>query len=412
MSVSPGIVRVGNYRLSQEKDMRLRKRTRKRLRTIGGWVLFGIVVIFLAEWVARGMQDKLMDPAENPHLTFDPALSFTYKPYHTKDLQNPSGERIVIDISSLGLRDREITAKGTGETRIAGIGDSFTAATQVSQSSTYLRQIDRLAAESGGNIRTINAATDGYDLQQSSDLLMKLGEQLDPDVVLLGLYVGDDIRDYDKKEGLSLPAKSFFKRNSYLYHLLRRGYHRIKDGKEAVVPDDAGHLATWREKLAPYGEPPDDETILRLVRSARHEVSIFREGGIDPAAQSSTENILRRIRDCARTHDAEFLIALIPTKLQVVPMELVKATALLDLETGSFDLAQPQKIVTGIADRLQIPTLDLLPVFRSHPAPDSLYFGGYRYWNEAGHELAAETIYQFLSEGGFLGSGRTGDVDR
>jgi hypothetical protein len=189
---------------------------------------------------------------------------------------------------------------------------------------------------------------------------------------------------------------------SYLYHLLKRGYHRIKGGKtsrEDVTPDQ---LQRWRSELAPFGEPPDDETLQRFVRNVKNEISIFRGDGISAAARSGTEDVLRQIQDCAQTEDAKMVIALLPTQLQVVPMDLVRASALLDFETEDFDLAQPQKVLIEIAGRLEIPAIDLLPAFRSYSAPESLYFEGYRYWNERGHHLAAQVIYGFLAEGGYL----------
>ena len=99
---------------------------------------------------------------------------------------------------------------------------------------------------------------------------------------------------------------------------------------------------------------------------------------------------------------AKLVVVILPTKLQVVPMGLVEVSAILDLDTEGFDLSQPQRVLLEITDRLEIPTVDLLPAFRSHPSPESLYFPWYRYWNETGHRLAAEEIHGFLAEGGYI----------
>jgi hypothetical protein len=384
--------------------MASRKRVLKRLRQIGGYLLAVIIIVLIAEWVSRGMQDKLLDPREYPVRAFDPFVGYTFKPYLATDIENPAGERVVIDINSLGLRDREITVKGRSEIRIVGVGDGLTAATTVSLSNTYLKQIERMAQDEAGAdriLRVINGAVDGYNLEQVCGLLMKLGEQLDPDVVLLGLHVGDDIRDYGKRQGLALPGKKSLRKKSYLYHLLQCWYQKIKSRKPDVAPDPA-ELKAWRDVLTRYEESPEDDALIRYVRGAKREVLLYHRDGIPETSRSMTQDVLGEILKCTETRGAKLVLALLPTKRQVLPREWEKTTELLDLEADDYDLDQPQEVLFDIASDLQIPAVDLLPAFRDHPTRDSLYWQGYRYWTPEAHRLAAEVIYDFLVRGGLL----------
>ena len=372
--------------------MALRKRHVKRLRAAGGYLLALIIIIFIAEWVARGMQDKLLDPKSNPLIAFHPTAGYTLKPHVAMDLENPSGDRVVIDINSLGLRDREITSKRTREFRIVGLGDTFTAAIPVGAGNTYLKQLEKRiesASSSGDAYHVINAGIPGYNLEQEFHLLEELGKTLEPDLLLLGLYVGDDVRDYGREAGLPIPGKRFLRSKSYLYHGLRRAYHKIRGGGSGDEDPDASKIAGWKAILERYGESPEDEQITRFVQVARRETPVYRSDGITDADWSATETMLGEIRDRASQLGAE--------KRQVVETEWAKTVGLLDLDATEYDLDRPQKMLIPITSRLGIPTIDLLPVFRSASSPDSLYWTGDPHWTPAAHALAAEKIYEFLA---------------
>ncbi len=380
--------------------MAMKKRHAKRLRQIGGWLLALVILVFVAEWVSRGMQDKLLDSKSNPLVAFDPATGYTLKPHAVADLQNPVGDRVVVDINSLGLRGREVASKRSREFRIVGLGDTFTAALPVAVGDTYLKQLEKTiesASSSSTVVHAINAGIPGYNLEQESCLLAKLGEALDPDLVLVGLYVADDIREYGQEIGLPVPGKGFLQKKSYLYHGLRRAYHRIRGGGPGGADPDAPKMAAWKSTFERYGESPDDEQITRFVQLARRETPVYRSDGISDAEWSGTEMMLGEIRDRADKLGARTVIALVPTKRQILENEWAKTVELLNLSPGEYDLDRPQRELVPILSRVGIPTIDLLPVFRSALSPDSLYWTGYPHWTPVAHRLAAETIYEFLA---------------
>ncbi len=380
--------------------MALKKRHAKRLRQIGGWLLFVIILVFVAEWISRGMQDKLLDPTSHPLLAFEPMTGYTLKPHAVVDLESPAGEWIVVDINSLGIRDREIASKRKNEFRILGLGDALTAALPVSADDTFLKKMEeRLVSDSpsGRTDHVINAGVPGYGLRQESRLLGKIGKRLEPNVVLLGFDVGDDIQGYDRKSGLPIPGKSFLQNRSFLYHGLRRAYHRIRGGRPAPEETDPAETARLREILARYGYSFEEDRISHYVEAARDEVRLYRKEGIPDEEWNATADALARIRDETRELGAKMVIALLPTKRQVLPSEWQMTVEILGLDAGMYDRDLPQKKLGRMAAEMGIPAIDLLPVFRSASNPDSLYWPGYPYWTPAAHALAAGTIYDFLA---------------
>ena len=99
--------------------------------------------------------------------------------------------------NSFGFRDAEIGEKGERDYRILVLGDSITLGDYAKADETYPAVIQRLLGEpsspvlDGRNVRVINAGVGAIDLQNEFAILMEAGLLVEPDVVLVGLYLND-----------------------------------------------------------------------------------------------------------------------------------------------------------------------------------------------------------------------------
>jgi hypothetical protein len=99
--------------------------------------------------------------------------------------------------NSLGYRDEEVGQKGDRDYRILALGDSITLGDFVEADQTYPAFIERSLSEArhsaldGRNVRVINAGVGAVDLQNEFAILMETGLSVEPDVVLVGLYLND-----------------------------------------------------------------------------------------------------------------------------------------------------------------------------------------------------------------------------
>ena len=103
-----------------------------------------------------------------------------------------------IEVNSKGLRGAEIDyPKPPGEYRILVVGDSFTFAEQVNQNETFSQRLeDRLNAEGGAtHYRVLNAGSNGWATANEAVYLTKEGVRFSPDLVIVALYVGNDVSD-------------------------------------------------------------------------------------------------------------------------------------------------------------------------------------------------------------------------
>ncbi len=98
-----------------------------------------------------------------------------------------------VQINSLGLRDGEIATKtASGRRRVLALGDSQTFGNGLDLADTWPKQLEHMLATSGRTTwEVVNGGIPGTDTWQHEILLSRLVGKLNPDVVVLGLYVND-----------------------------------------------------------------------------------------------------------------------------------------------------------------------------------------------------------------------------
>lgn len=269
-------------------------------------------------------------------------------------------------LNSIDLRDEEIGPKLPGEIRILAIGDSFTYGLGVEEGETYVRRTEsllraRFAAPGGDSIRVINGGVGGGPGRQAA-WLRETGVELEPDVVVLGFYVGNDLYDdlawergdpmnADRKGVRSLLSKSMF---------LDWAWSRL------VAID---RVDRW---LFRYG-----------ARKSPRGMYLVDQPELEQRAWETTLDRIEEIAETAARAGAQTLVMIIPTSNQVRRPD--------EFETGS-DPRLPNRILTDRLDRARIPHLDLLDTLTKEDAGNRLYFRRDIHWTPAGHHVAATLL--------------------
>ena len=119
------------------------------------------------------------------------------------------------------------------------------------------------------------------------------------------------------------------------------------------------------------------------------------------AAWDLTGAILARLNDEVAQRGSQLVVVIIGAPEQVYP-EAWEATLAANpaMQNNNWDLDAPNRRLAEFLETQDIPYLDLLPIFRAAAAqPDSpqLHFRHDQHWTAAGHKLAAESIYKFLT---------------
>ena len=303
-----------------------------------------------------------------------------------------------IEVNSKWLRGAEIDyPKPPGEHRILVVGDSFTFAEQVNQQETFTQLLeDRLNAEGGGKpYRVLNAGSNGWATANEAVYLVKEGVRFSPDVVVVALYVGNDVSDNYRRVATV--------HNAVEADLVLRGAdsfegpRRVLRRSEVYSVFESGVLAKlpwWQDD---GGSNSSDRRAPRTLAEAEEAWAI-------------TEGLLDRMRDVSESQGARFMVVVVPTATAVVQRGRSGAResddedqededAEDDLKPGFED---PHGTLAAMLQRTGITSVDLLPAMRraDNRIDERLYYRQNAHWTAAGHTVAADEMYEFLVEHG------------
>ncbi len=126
----------------------------------------------------------------NMYFVADPYTGYRLKPGGVGHYQMD----ITAAANSRGHRDVEVTlAKPAGVFRILVLGDSFTVGANVRQEEAYPKVLEKkLRSIYGPHIQVINAGVGGWDPFQYAQYFEHYGYQFEPDLILIGFFVGND----------------------------------------------------------------------------------------------------------------------------------------------------------------------------------------------------------------------------
>ena len=310
-----------------------------------------------------------------------------------------------VSVNSVGLRGPEVESVGDA-LRVLALGDSFTFGIGVEDEETFVFQLADLFDATGQRAVAFNAGVPGYGVPDSVDRLARHIESLEPDLVVLALFTGNDLQeaaqpDAGVRGGLILRGdqvksaglKDWLYRHSHLYVLLK-----------SAVPSQA--LEAMRARLGMSES--------RRTRRLLHELEIYRlpaGGSLGEQGREATDQALERLVDLAGTHDTAVAAIIIPSLAQIDAERWDLSLRELGLDSGEFEVDLPTRILSEVLADNGIPTLDLSDGMRSaQRGSEPPYFVVDRHWTPAGHRLAAEQLKSFLEKEGLLYAGD--DADR
>jgi hypothetical protein len=324
--------------------------------------------------------------------TADPPGRYRLSPGYRGRIYNRAEYDNEIRINAEGLRGEEVGQGTENLTRLLSIGDSFVFGVGVEDAETFTSLIARKLTGIGVPAEGLNAGIPAFGVPDAVSWLARRGLALQPDVVILSIFQGNDLVDASPEreeilivDGLLVPGKSaggvkaWLHRHSHFYVLLK-----------SLL--DQPSLRPLRAKLG-LGEP-------WKVRVLREEFGVYSETAttdLRPAIDA-TDRALDELKALGAVHDFKVVAVLIPSEIQVDRERWQAGLASLSLDPAKYDPEVPTSIFVDLLARHSIPTLDLGPVFAQGLADgEDLYYRLDRHWTKQGHELAAEALESFLA---------------
>jgi lysophospholipase L1-like esterase len=326
-------------------------------------------------------------PLDGPGFVNDDAIGYR---------QKPGSQQGDITVNSRGFNDPEPPgAKPDGEQRVVFVGDSFTFGV-LGHDKVFPQVTAALLNQAGRPVRAVSLGVGASGPQEYLRVLQNEAPPLAPDLVVVTVYLGNDI------------AQANLRYRTLLYA-----------GQPAMMPDPFGltpsvdglytlrvsrrALRAVRDRL---GDPcqggidvatdPDLNQFLR--RTYEFEADVFHRPPIGPAADglADLDRLFGAYRDAAAAMRARLLVVLAPSQLQVTPRIRAKVLACTGQDEAAYDFAGMSPRVAAMLERRGIEHLDLTPVFAAATSAEPLYHTLDTHWNEAGNRLAAEAIARKL----------------
>lgn len=315
-------------------------------------------------------------------------------------------------LNSRSFRTMEYSPGGAHDRlRVVALGDSFTFASggiPHEDHWTTLTQRD-LARRSDRRVEVLRLGVPGTGPAFQLRLWELEAAGLEPDVVVVGFFVGNDFVDHQDEGGVFGGDRSGFGEwlavKSALFRVTRNLIRVANSG--AVLRGNSGDgqpdspaasgrsLPRYRKSFDPTRPTFDRDRFVEIeARSMalclRAEETAFAELSDRVAAT------VLKLASAVEAAGARFIVMVIPDQYQVddeLVDEILKTNG---LGRDDYDLDRPQQTLVAALESAGVEVLDLLPVFRSTGRGADLYRPLDTHWNRRGNAVAAEALVDLV----------------
>ncbi|HSK89651.1 MAG TPA: hypothetical protein VK880_14910 [Anaerolineales bacterium] len=290
---------------------------------------------------------------------------------------------------------------------IVALGDSFTRASGVGSPWTQ-----KLSEHTGVDV--LNLADVGFGPQDELKALQQHGLKKQPQWVILAYFGGNDLYD----------AAAYEQANPFI--LLRFGRYMLGQGIEAWHRTEPGGAqvaasATYRYPLSI--EINNKELELAFFSSYISWLSLNRETIAASQNYDLVRETILQMQRLSQSVEANFLLVYVPSKSHVYLPYLQDTETVtrvfmdvltLELDEAGYiqfagQRATPEltyrymndqvSLLADFAEAHSMHFLDLTPIFQQEASTGAeLYYPFDTHWNQPGHDLAAQSIYNYLKE--------------
>ncbi len=394
-------------------------RDRPRWRTRVSALLVSLVLTLgVSEIAARAY---FSPPQYAKNMRLDPELGFRPLPTQRGQYMDIRGH-FTSEYNSLGYRGPELPVVARhpddGKVRILFCGDSFLASLPVRYDSLMPYSAERLLRERGIDAECFNTAVSAYGTGQELTLLRRYGPRLQPDVVVLAVFTGNDFDNNClnlsgrlRSDGLSYIRPWFTldesgrARRTWLYPVRTKLRHTSRLFQLAELRLLAAGILTTSPARGQGPRGHDERIAAGLV--PRPYMNLFREEPEDGWEQTwqVMGALLREFRDETESLGARLLVVVIPSKFQV---QHDAAYALLDSNVEKawgepldehLDWNRPERRLAEFLESEDISALVLLDPLRQETLRTSktaYVSDGHLNWR--GHELAGELVSGLIAD--------------
>ncbi len=316
-----------------------------------------------------------------------------------------------VTINADGLRDGPHERRaGPGVLRVAVLGDSFSEALQVDQDQTWWSQLQqRLNSQSRcpfrqgfpQGVELLNFGVGGYGTGQQLLTWRQQARAFQPRIVLLAMYLGNDIQDNTPQPRADKPVfrlgpdgglviDNAFRESAgsrFRFSVLGRALNGLLN-RSALLQLANEAKNRWSGRQPPGAQAP---------APGRPTMHLERD---DPSGWTVTEALLRQLRDEVRASGATLVVTSLSSPEQLWPDRSERQKVF--RAAGQDPFAREQRLA-GLLRTLNVPYHPLAEDLRRKADQEGLILHGFKeqnlgtgHWNATGHQWAATLLAQRL----------------
>lgn len=321
----------------------------------------------------------------------DPPRRYRLQPGFRGTMTNRVEYRTPVTVNRLGLRGEEIADKPPGSVRVLALGNSFTFGVGARDDETYPVHLEGILRSRGRRAQVLNAGAPGFGVPDAVAWLERWGWSLQPDLVVLGVFLGNDLQDAASDGSLAMVVDGELRRrgegtsglarwlnyNSHLFLLLK-----------------TSPLGNVMRELRGRPEPMRRRTL-------RAEFELYEKDGTSQVVRqglAATEEAVDEL--VATATDRSVVAVLIPSLPQVDPTAWSEALERLDLDPERYDATRPNRMFRELFERRGIPVFDASDALASAvERGEAIYYPIDQHLTPAGYRLLAEQVAGVVQRG-------------
>jgi hypothetical protein len=275
--------------------------------------------------------------------------------------------------------------------RIVALGDSFFVGHEVSFEDSFLRRLEHQLG-----LEVVKLAVSNYGTIQEYRTWEEVGKKYKPDLVLLGVFVGNDLED-----NAEFPDSTCVD-GGYLVRCGDTSYAEVRAARSLAEHSLLGRLVLQRFvgylPRRPYSQLNTAPDQPEVFRNLNHPNAIYRKNWdhtFTVGYELLTDSILK-LRKSAAAQRAELIVILIPTELQIYDWEWDEYIRDFSLNAGDYDRDRVLRLLSGFLTSNRIRAIDLQPALRRAGESDRNLHPQHLHWSVAANELVGGEVENYL----------------
>lgn len=377
--------------------------------------LFGMIVMSFFLMIILGVGElyfRLFNPQLPAFLRPDPVVGTMHFSNYTVRQDNACMRATTV-FNGEGMNDvdHEIE-KPDGVYRIAVIGDSYVEAMQLPLQQSFFKRMEKKLQSEGHVVEVLSFGVGGFGTLQEYYLLRDYALKYKPDLVVLSVFTYNDIRNnsFDLEGSLDMPYAVLNTEDALEFpdFQVRKEYIQTFESPLRTLVFENSHLIRFVYRLSNQSVAFRNflaffhlQTPAVQSNDAKRDLSDELYFTDSPKkwkeSWAVTDALIKKIHDEASAHDASFLLFSLSNDVQLSDATFFPVEA--KYPGVSLDVDFPEKRLSAIADRYDIPYLSALPWMRELAASGVIVHPKcHGHWSAEASGVAGDKLADFVKE--------------